>query len=93
MKTHILLLAAVASSVLVACAGNPSSPQARRCAAQLDIAAREMKVAKAKRARGHVNLTKAAGLLAAAQVQYEFGKYPNCLIKAKRARAFIRISH
>ena len=90
MKLRVLLATALISSLLAACAGNPNSPQARRCDAQLDIAERELKIAKAKRARGHINLTKATSLIAAARIQQEFGKYPNCLDKAKRARAYIR---
>lgn len=90
MKLHALLFPVLISLVLVGCAGNPNSPQARRCEARLDVAQRALKIAKAKRARGHIGLTKAASLITAARIQYEFGKYPNCIDKAKRARAYIR---
>jgi hypothetical protein len=32
--------------------------------------------------------TKAAGLLSAAKIQSEFGKYPKCIEKVERARAY-----
>ena len=93
MKARVLLMITLVSSVLVACAGNPNSPLAKRCEARLEVAERTLKIAKAKRARGHVNITKAAGLIAAARIQYEFGKYPNCIEKANRARAYLRKIH
>jgi len=41
---------------------------------------------------GTVDYTKAASLLGAAKIQEEFGKYPNCVNKVKRARQYIKRS-
>jgi len=46
-------------------------------------------LAKAKGFDGTVEYTKAASLLGAAKIQFEFGKYPNCIDKVQRARAYI----
>jgi hypothetical protein len=77
---------------LVACAGNPESAIALQCKRGLETAYKELDFAKAKGFGGTVEYTKAASLLTAAKVQYEFGKYPNCIDKVKRARAYIRVS-
>ena len=73
----------------VGCAGNPNSSLARQCENGLSIAYQELDFAKAKCLDGSVVYSKAAGLLTAAKVQFEFGKYPNCIEKVDRARAFI----
>ena len=88
---HIVLplLAAVS---LGGCAGNPTSDVAKQCRDGLAVAYQELDFAKAKGFEGTVEYTKAAGLLTAAKVQQEFGKYPNCVEKVDRARAFIRLS-
>lgn len=80
----ILLLAASAG-----CAGNPSSSLARQCENGLSVAYQELDFAKAKGFSGTVEYSKAASLLGAAKVQSEFGKYPNCIDKVQRARAYI----
>lgn len=79
-----LMAAAVAG-----CAGNPASSEADACREGLRVAYRELDFAKAKGFDGTVEYTKAAGLLGAAKIQSEFGKYPNCIDKVRRARAFI----
>ena len=71
------------------CAGDPGSSQARQCENGIGIAYKELDFAKAKGLDGTVEYSKAAGLLTAAKVQFEFGKYPNCIDKVDRARAFI----
>jgi hypothetical protein len=76
-------------AVALGCAGNPSSSLARQCEDGLNIAYKEIDFAKAKGLGGSVEYSKAAGLLTAAKVQFEFGKYPNCIEKVDRARAFI----
>ena len=78
--------------VLAACAGNPNSPIALKCERGLKLAYQELDLAKAKGFSGTVEITKAASLLGAAKVQYEFGKYPNCIDKVTRARAYIQKS-
>ena len=71
------------------CAGNPTSSQAEQCASGLRAAYKELDFAKASGFSGTVEYSKAAGLLTAAKVQQEFGKYPNCIEKVQRARAYI----
>lgn len=90
-----LLLAALmicSLAVAVGCAGNPNSSLARQCENGLSIAYKELDFAKANGFGGTVEQSKAAGLLTAAKVQFEFGKYPNCIEKVDRARAFINRS-
>jgi hypothetical protein len=84
ITTSILLLAAAAG-----CAGNPNSSRADQCEGGLKAAYRELDLAKANGFEGTVEYSKAAGLLTAAKVQQEFGKYPNCIDKVQRARAYI----
>ena len=71
------------------CAGNPASSQAAQCESGLRIAYKELDFANAKGFGGTVEYSKAAGLLTAAKVQQEFGKYPNCIDKVRRGRAYI----
>jgi hypothetical protein len=77
---------------IVGCQTNPSSPDARQCKYLLKKAEQELSFAKAKGFSGTVEFTKAATLITGANIQYEFGKYPNCINKAKRARKFIKQS-
>ena len=77
----------VAASASVA----QSAPtQEKQCADGLATAYEELKAAEAAGLGGKVNWSKAAGLLAAAKVQYEFLHYPNCIIKVKRARTLLK---
>jgi hypothetical protein len=85
MITLLMLSVAVATG----CAGNPSSSQATQCENGLTVAYQELDFAQAKGFGGTVEYTKAASLLAAARIQSEFGKYPNCIDKVQRARAYI----
>lgn len=92
----IAALAACLGAALItsACAGQPAHPpQAEQCSAGLKTAYAELNFAKAKGFDGKVAWTKAAGLLSAAEVQKQFGKYPNCIDKVKRARYYIRESY
>lgn len=81
----MLLMAATAA----AHAEGPKGSRAAECENGLKAASRELDLAKAKGLGGTVEITKAATLLAGAKVQSEFGKYPNCIDKVRRARAFI----
>ena len=74
---------------LVSCTSNRDSSMALQCKNGLDAAYKEMKDAEAKGFRGAVGITKAASLLAAAKVQSEFKRYPNCVDKVRRARIHI----
>jgi len=85
-------LGVVLALLLAACAGDPLSSQARQCETGLKAAYEELDFAKAKGFDGTVEYTKASSLLGAAKIQYEFGKYPNCIDKVRRARAYIRKS-
>lgn len=82
----------LAISLLAACTGNPGSSSARSCSSGLESAFKELDLAKAQGFGGTVDWGKAAGLLAAAKVQYEFEHYPNCIEKIDRARVYIRRS-
>jgi len=75
------------------CAGNPESSLASQCENGLKHGYKELDYAKAHGVRSSIALTKAASLLVAASTQAEFGKYPNCIEKVKRARAYIRTSY
>ncbi len=95
MSRGVYLIAtfALALSLGAGCAGKlKSSPQGRQCSRGLDAAYAEIRAAKADGLGGTLDLTKAASLLTAAKVQYEFEHYPNCIDKVRRARAYIKIS-
>lgn len=90
MQATTIHLAVTAVVVLASgCASNPDSSLADQCHSGLDAAYSELDYAKTVGLDGTVEYTKAASLLGAAQIQYEFGKYPNCIDKVNRARAFI----
>jgi hypothetical protein len=55
----------------------------------LSMAYAELDRARANGFDGTVEWTKAAGLLTAAKIQQQFGKYPNCIDKVRRARYYI----
>lgn len=83
--------ALVLSPLLVmACTGMPGGPLAEECSNGLSTAYSELNSAKAEGLDGTVDWTKAAGLLTAAKVQYEFEHYPNCIDKVNRARVYIK---
>lgn len=88
MRLPLAALMACFFSVVAGCAGNPSSSLARQCENGLSVAYKELDLAKATGFAGTVEYTKAAGLLSAAKIQSEFGKYPNCIEKVDRARAY-----
>jgi hypothetical protein len=77
---------------LSGCAGNPASPLADQCRDGLNAAYEELDYAKANGFGGTIEYTKAASLLGAAKIQYEFEKYPNCIDKIRRARIYIERS-
>ena len=94
LRTRKLMYLATFLSIPVlffACAGPPKNPSlARQCDRGLSKAFKELESAKAKGFSGTVNWVKASSLLAAARVQQEFGKSPNCVDKVKRARYYIK---
>ena len=89
MRTSIATTLTLVLFVAAGCAGNPNSSLARQCENGLSIAYKELDFAKAKGFGGTVEYSKAAGLLSAAKIQSEFGKFPNCIEKVDRARAYI----
>ena len=89
----ILSYSLIFSLFLIAgCQTNPASLSARQCQNLLKISKLGIKFWKDKRIFGTVEYTKAATLITAVSIQYEFGIYPNCINKAKRARRFIKNS-
>lgn len=88
----IIALAAICCFLLVGCSLSPNRGQGVACANGLKSANRELQIAQTKGFGGSVAYGKAATLLAAAKVQQQFDKYPNCIEKVGRARAYIRQS-
>jgi hypothetical protein len=89
MRSLIITVLTLYLAVTAGCAGNPNSSLAKQCENGLDVAYKELDFAKAKGFGGTVEYSKAASLLGAAKVQSEFGKFPNCIDKVQRARAYI----
>lgn len=90
--TTIFSAAALTAS-LSGCAGPPENASvAHQCERGLQVAYNELDFAKAEGFDGTVDWTKAASLLSAAKIQEEFGKYPGCIDKVRRARYYIRQS-
>ena len=81
--------AALILITLAACTSNHGSTMAADCRHGIEVADKELVDAKAKGFGGAVGLTQAASLIAAAKIQSEFKRYPNCVDKIRRARAHI----
>jgi len=89
MRSFVVAGSTLLLTVTTACAGSPTSSPAAQCENGLKVAYRELDFAKAKGFGGTVELSKAATLLTGAKIQQEFGKYPNCIDKVRRARSYI----
>jgi len=89
MRSLIVTVLTLFLATTAGCAGNPNSSQATQCEHGLEVANKELDFAKTHGFEGTVEYSKAASLLAAAKIQSEFGKYPNCIEKVQRARAYI----
>ena len=89
MRSLVIIALTLLLAATAGCAGNPTSSLADQCEDGLKAAYRELDFAKANGLEGTVEYSKAAGLLTAAKVQQQFGKYPNCVDKVERARAYI----
>lgn len=76
--------------LIVGCTGNPDGALARERSSGLATAYDELNSAEAEGFSGTIDWTKAASLLTAAKVQYEFEHYPNCIDKVERARGYIQ---
>lgn len=79
----------VACTTLAACSTRISGDLAQECSQGLSQAEAEMQRAKADGLGDAVSLSKAAALITAAAIQKQFEKYPNCIDKVQRARAYI----
>ncbi len=81
------------AGVITACPGAPKDIElAKQCRSGLEVAYEALDFAKARGFSGTLDWTKAASLLSAASIQQEFGKYPNCVDKVRRARYYIEQS-
>jgi hypothetical protein len=80
------------AALTVSCAGGIASDRGRECSEGLRIAFEELDFAKAKGFSGTVAWSKAASLLSAAEVNKQLEKFPGCIDKVTRARAYIRES-
>ena len=89
MRSLVVAGLTLVAALTAGCAGDPNSSQAARCDEGLRVAHKELDTAKANGFDGTVEVTKAASLLGAAKIQDEFGKYPNCINKVQRARAYL----
>lgn len=89
MRSLTIAVLTLFLAITAGCAGNPNSSLAIQCENGLDVAYKELDFAKANGFGGTVEYSKAASLLGAAKIQSEFGKYPNCIDKVQRARAYI----
>lgn len=78
------------TAVLAGCGGRYDPAQARTCSEGIDVGYGELQDAETRGLGGSVQWTKAASLLGAAKVQYEFEHYPNCINKVRRAREYIK---
>lgn len=90
MPIRTFLFYCTVALVLSACASRTSGQHAQRCAAQIDILARELPLARAKRARGHAGLDRAERLLDQARQQQRLGNYQACVEQLQQARIHTR---
>ena len=75
---------------LVACTSRFDAEQHRACAQGIEAGYVALQKAEDLDLGGTVQWTKAASLLSAAEVQLQFERYPNCLDKVARARAYLK---
>jgi len=89
-KLGILLF--LSSFIFSGCSAIHSAKLQEQCSSGLAIANAELNKAKVQGFSSTVAWTKAAALLAAATIQQEFNKFPNCINKVARARYHIKRS-
>jgi hypothetical protein len=88
--TKLRLLPFLLTAVLLGgCATHPDPDAAKSCEDGIAAADAEYNQANADGFGGAVEMVKASALINAARVQKEFGKFPNCVDKIARARAYI----
>ena len=88
----IAIAAAAFAVTLSGCAGRIATDQGQECSDGLRTASQELDLAKVKGFGGTVAWSKAAGLLTAAEWDKQVEKFPGCIDKVQRARAYIRDS-
>jgi len=86
------ILIGLTSFIFAGCAAVQSKRLASQCSSGLTTVNVQLEKAKLKGFSSRVAWTKAATLLAAAKIQQQFDKYPNCVNKVARARYYIRRS-
>ncbi len=86
------MLIFLAGFIFTGCTTVPNIRLANQCRAGLASANAQLEKAKLNGFSSRVEWTKAAALLAAAKIQQQFNKYPNCVNKVARARYYIRRS-
>jgi hypothetical protein len=89
MATKLNACLIAASFVVTGCTGKAGGEMAERCSRGLATAGGELQSARVRGLGGTANWTKAASLLTAAKIQYEFEHYPNCVDKVRRARFYL----
>ena len=89
MRTVGVAILMLFLAVPSAYAGGSKGALEKECENGLKVAYREIDFAKAKGLEGTAEYAKAATLLTGAKIQQGFGKYPNCIDKVRRARAYI----
>lgn len=89
MATRHYICMAAAALALAGCSGISGGEMAERCSRGLATANGELQSARVRGLGGTTNWTKAASLLTAAKIQYEFEHYPNCVDKVRRARTYL----
>ncbi len=73
-----------------ACSALHSPQLAAQCADGLDKVTKQYDAADAQGLGSAGSMIKAAALIAAAKIQQQFDKYPNCINKVQRAEVYIR---
>jgi hypothetical protein len=93
-RLHGFVFIAIAAFAATAsgCAGRIATDQGQACSDGLRAANQELDLAKVKGFSGTVAWSKAAGLLTAAEWDKQVEKFPGCIDKVERARAYIRDS-
>ncbi|HUT50510.1 MAG TPA: hypothetical protein VM325_14310 [Alphaproteobacteria bacterium] len=89
MATKLYACLVTVSLAVGGCTGNPGGEMAERCSRGLATANGELRSARVRGLGGTANWSKAASLLTAAKIQYEFEHYPNCVDKVRRARFYL----
>lgn len=89
---HFIKILTVSTGLLFlsACSTTHSPKLVAGCAQALDKATKEYATAESIGFRDATKMSKASSLIAAAKVQQQADKYPNCINKVQRASAYIR---